>query len=91
MRYKAPEVRHSLDEERQEILEGDMYDLVKYYGQKIGLELKYQEEDFRNDFELNDKYFNIASRMGYCNNLGTEIASTALGSLIQFLTIYSGI
>ena len=52
MRYKASEVRHSLDEERQEILEGDMYDLVKYYGQKIGLELKYQEEDFRNDFEL---------------------------------------
>jgi hypothetical protein len=42
----------ALDEERQEILEGDMYDLVKYYGQKIGLELKYQEEDFRNDFEL---------------------------------------
>jgi hypothetical protein len=29
--------------------------------------------------------------MGYCNNLGTEIASTALGSLIRFLTIYSSI
>jgi len=51
MKYNALEVRHSSDE-GQKTIESDMYDMVKYYGQKIGLELKYEEEEIRNDFKL---------------------------------------
>jgi hypothetical protein len=51
MRYNGLEVRHSSDE-GQKTIESDMYDMVKYYGQKIGLELKYEEEEIRNDFKL---------------------------------------
>jgi hypothetical protein len=51
MKYKALEMRHSSNE-GQKTVESDMYDLVKYYGQKIGLELKHEEEEIRNDFKL---------------------------------------
>jgi hypothetical protein len=51
MKYNALEERHS-SEVGQKTIESDMYDMVKYYGQKIGLELKYEEEEIRDDFKL---------------------------------------
>jgi hypothetical protein len=51
MKYNALEERGSSDE-GQKTIESDMYDMVKYYGQKIGLELKYKEEEIRDDYKL---------------------------------------
>jgi hypothetical protein len=52
MKYNALEEERRSSDEGQKTIWSDMYDMVKYYGQKIGLELKYEEEEIRNDFKL---------------------------------------
>ena len=55
MRYKTEEERtHRDTNEKSTFFEFDMYGIAKYFGQETGRELKYEEENVRNDFKIGD-------------------------------------